>query len=159
MLNSKTRRCPEGQRESLLSARGHRGHTPVFLPEEFHDQRSLVGFSPWACKESDTADCVHIHPSLLILLTQKLLSGSPWQAEAWGWGLCPTQHIAPRHEAGTCGPWRPASCIKTRLQRGGQSSRARPHGREREVRPRAVRPALSAGVLYRACVTRAGAVF
>lgn len=27
------------------------------------------------------------------------------------------------------------------------------------LRPRALRPALSAGVLYRACVTRAGAVF
>ena len=27
--------------------------TPVFLPEEFHGQRSLVGYSPWGCKESD----------------------------------------------------------------------------------------------------------
>ena len=24
--------------------------TPVFLPEEFHGQRSLVGYSPWCCK-------------------------------------------------------------------------------------------------------------
>jgi len=28
--------------------------TPVFLPEEFYGQRSLVGYSPWGCKESDT---------------------------------------------------------------------------------------------------------
>ena len=28
--------------------------TPVFLPREFHGQRSLVGYSPWDCKESDT---------------------------------------------------------------------------------------------------------
>ena len=28
--------------------------TPVFLPEEFHGQRSLVGYSPWGHKESDT---------------------------------------------------------------------------------------------------------
>ena len=28
-------------------------HTPVFLPGEFHGQRSLVGYSPWGCKESD----------------------------------------------------------------------------------------------------------
>jgi len=28
--------------------------TPVFLPEEFHGQRSLVGYSPWDCKELDT---------------------------------------------------------------------------------------------------------
>ena len=28
--------------------------TPVFLPGEFHGERSLVGYSPWGCKESDT---------------------------------------------------------------------------------------------------------
>ena len=28
--------------------------TPVFLPGEFHGQRSLVGYSPWGCTESDT---------------------------------------------------------------------------------------------------------
>ena len=28
--------------------------TPVFLPGEFHGQRSLVGYSPWSHKESDT---------------------------------------------------------------------------------------------------------
>ena len=27
--------------------------TPVFLPGEFHGQRSLVGYSPWDCKESN----------------------------------------------------------------------------------------------------------
>ena len=26
---------------------------PVFLPGEFHGQRSLVGYSPWSRKESD----------------------------------------------------------------------------------------------------------
>jgi len=25
--------------------------TPVFLPGEFHGQRSLVGSSPWGCRE------------------------------------------------------------------------------------------------------------
>ena len=28
--------------------------TPVFLPGEFHKQRSLLGYSPWGHKESDT---------------------------------------------------------------------------------------------------------
>ena len=28
--------------------------TPVFLPGEFQGQRSLVGYSPWLCKELDT---------------------------------------------------------------------------------------------------------
>ena len=27
--------------------------TPVFLPREFHGQRSLVGYSPWGRKELD----------------------------------------------------------------------------------------------------------
>ena len=30
--------------------------TPVFLPGEFHGQRSLVSYSPWGCKESDTTE-------------------------------------------------------------------------------------------------------
>ena len=30
--------------------------TPVFLPGEFHGQRSLVGYSPWGRKELDTSD-------------------------------------------------------------------------------------------------------
>ena len=28
--------------------------TPVFFPGEFHGQRSLLGYSPWDRKESDT---------------------------------------------------------------------------------------------------------
>ena len=35
--------------------------TTVFLPEEFHGQRSLAGYSPWGRKESDTAECVCMH--------------------------------------------------------------------------------------------------
>ena len=30
--------------------------TPVFLPGESHRQRSLAGYSPWSCKESDTTE-------------------------------------------------------------------------------------------------------
>ena len=30
--------------------------TPVFLPGKFHRQRSLVGYSPWRCKELDSAE-------------------------------------------------------------------------------------------------------
>ena len=30
--------------------------TPVFLPGESHGRRSLVGCSPWGCKESDTTE-------------------------------------------------------------------------------------------------------
>ena len=30
--------------------------TPVFLPREFCGQKSLVGYSPWACKELDITE-------------------------------------------------------------------------------------------------------
>ena len=30
--------------------------TPVFLPVKSHEQRSLVGYSPWGCKDSDVTD-------------------------------------------------------------------------------------------------------
>ena len=30
--------------------------TPVFLPGEFHEQRSVGGYSPWGLKESDLTD-------------------------------------------------------------------------------------------------------
>ena len=29
---------------------------PIFLPERFHGQRSLAGYSPWGHKESDMTD-------------------------------------------------------------------------------------------------------
>ena len=41
--------------------------TPVFLPGEFHGQKSLAGYSPWGGKESDTTERltyihnIHIH--------------------------------------------------------------------------------------------------
>ena len=30
--------------------------SPVFLPGEYHGQRSLAGYSPWGCKESDMTE-------------------------------------------------------------------------------------------------------
>ena len=35
---------------------------PVFLPGEFYGQRSLVGYSPWGCKELDTAEQLSLSP-------------------------------------------------------------------------------------------------
>ena len=34
--------------------------TPVFLPGEFHGQRSLVGYSTWGRKESDTTEWLRL---------------------------------------------------------------------------------------------------
>ena len=40
----------------------------VFLPGKSHRQRSLVGYSPWGCKESDTTE--HTHTNWLQPLNQ-----------------------------------------------------------------------------------------
>ena len=42
------------------------GTTPLFLPGEFHGQRSLAGYSPWGRKELNTlatnTSTFHFHP-------------------------------------------------------------------------------------------------
>ena len=35
--------------------------TPVLLPRKFHGRRSLVDYSPWGRKESDTTERLHFH--------------------------------------------------------------------------------------------------
>ena len=39
--------------------------TPVLLPGKSHGLRSLVGYSPWGCKESDTTERLHFHFQVL----------------------------------------------------------------------------------------------
>ena len=34
---------------------------PVFLPGKSHGQRSLAGYSPWLCKESDMTEGLSTH--------------------------------------------------------------------------------------------------
>ena len=38
--------------------------TPVLLPGKSPGRRSLVGFSPWGCEESDTTEQLHFYFSL-----------------------------------------------------------------------------------------------
>ena len=45
-----------GRRTFSVPWRRARQPTPVFLPGEFHGQRSLVGYGPQGCKESDTTE-------------------------------------------------------------------------------------------------------
>ena len=47
--------------------------TPVFLPGEFHGQRSLVGYTPWGHKEPDTTKW----------LTHKDMKGSQMHFTKW----------------------------------------------------------------------------
>ena len=35
--------------------------TPVFWPGKSHGQRSLKGYSPWGCQESDTSEQLNTH--------------------------------------------------------------------------------------------------
>ena len=44
------------------SSRGENSNNiPVFLPGKFHGQMSLVGYSPWGHKESDTTERARKH--------------------------------------------------------------------------------------------------
>ena len=36
-------------------------HSTVFLPGKSHRRKSLVGYSPWARKESDTTEQLYFH--------------------------------------------------------------------------------------------------
>ena len=44
---------------------------PVFLPGESHGQRSLVGYSPWGRKESDTTVRLSTHAHVALNTTGK----------------------------------------------------------------------------------------
>ena len=48
----------------MLSGRRQWHPTPVFLPGKSHGWRSLVGCSPWGCKESDMTEWLPFHFSL-----------------------------------------------------------------------------------------------
>ena len=42
--------------------------TPVLLPGKFHAQKSLVGYSPWGCKESDTTEPFYFTSLILSII-------------------------------------------------------------------------------------------
>ena len=62
--------------------------TPVFLPGEFHGQRSLVGYSPWGCKWSNLA-CTQAQDTASVSCTHLL-----WTYQFWC--LCTSAHIVTR---------------------------------------------------------------
>ena len=74
-LDCKESTCNAGDR-GLLPGMGRfpwrRGRlpTPVFLPEEFHGQRSLVGYRSQGCKEWDTTEMTCPHTVVLISAVQ-----------------------------------------------------------------------------------------
>ena len=68
--------------------------TPVLLPGEFHGLRSLVGYSPWDCKESDTTERLHFTLSDLNKTT------------GLGWSWNASEFIDPLWEKEVCPLWR-----------------------------------------------------
>ena len=60
--------CSYGNQSLMVSQcnrqRRHWQPTPVLLPGKSHGRRSLVGYSPSGCKESDTTEWLHFHFSL-----------------------------------------------------------------------------------------------
>ena len=60
--------------------------TPALLPGKFHGQRSLVGYSPWDCKELDMiehTDKMHIHMKPLQFSSVQSLSRVQLFATPW----------------------------------------------------------------------------
>ena len=54
--------------------------TPVLLPGKSHGRRSLVGFSPWGCEESDLTEWLSFHLSLSCIGEG---NGNPLQCSCW----------------------------------------------------------------------------
>ena len=60
--------------------------TPVLLPGKSHGRRSLVGYSPWGCKESDTTEWLHFHfgTSWVAQMVKRLLTMQETQVRSLG---------------------------------------------------------------------------
>ena len=69
--------------------------SPLFLPGKSHGQRSLVGYSPWGHKESDTTEQLsmhvhtHTHTHIHVLDDYRYYKekGSRWKEKRKG-GVC-----------------------------------------------------------------------
>ena len=81
--------------------------TPVLLPGKSYGRRSLIGCSPWGCKESDTTERLHLltylnHVQLFVTLWtvahQALLSMGFSRQEYWSRWPCPSPGDLPDPE-------------------------------------------------------------
>ena len=76
--------------------------TPVLWPGKFHGWRSLVGYSPWGCKESDTTERLHS-------LVHSLVAASGGYSPLWCsgfslWRLLSLRSTGSRHQGSrSCG--------------------------------------------------------
>ena len=97
--------------------------TPVFLPGEFHGQRSLAGYSPWSQKESVVTDRL-----TLVLSSASLVLTFPWRV--------PQSHISGKEKQRWLQPlWRMREHThKSQLRRGLDWGRPAPKDRETQCK-------------------------
>ena len=70
--DGKASACNAGELVGKIPWRRKWHPTPALLPGKFHGWRSLVGYSPWGRKESDTTEQPHWHwPQLEKACTQQ----------------------------------------------------------------------------------------
>ena len=79
-LDSKASACNAGDPGSIpgsgrSSGEGNGPPTPVFMPGESHGPRSLVGYSPWGCKDLDMTEQLLFTSLLSIVRDLKKTSG------------------------------------------------------------------------------------
>ena len=63
---------PPAMQETQVWSRGGEDTSPVFLLGESHEQRSLAGYSPWGCKESDTTEQLSMHALLYTFIGKEI---------------------------------------------------------------------------------------
>ena len=103
--------------------------TPLFLPGEFHGQRSPAGYSPWGWKESDMIERLSL--SLSCPTKRSLFMYDAWP----GWLLCglhsqvreedTVRHIS-RLMPFSTSDWEPSGSLHLHLTPGGGTCRRRP---------------------------------
>ena len=72
------------EKEKATLWRTKRQPTPVLLPGKSHGQRSLVGYSPWGCKELDTTEWLHFPEKAMAPHSSTLAWKIPWTEEPCG---------------------------------------------------------------------------
>ena len=103
--------------------------TSVFLPENFHEQRSLVGYSPCGCKESDTTEQLNKHTYVKYISIKR------------GW-LQPAQRAQPRGAAPRprSGAAAMRSCPTSEVRSGSREELPHVQGQEQQPWGAAPRP-------------------
>ena len=99
--------------------------SPVILPGKSHGQRSLVGYSPWGRKESDTTQRLHFRVSLVAKRLKHLPASARNAGELGsipGLGRCPGEGNGNSLQY---------SCLGNPMDRGALQATNSPWGHER----------------------------